>query len=178
MLQMTYHSALIADADPLFGHCKKDPVWRNDSFSAFGRTRQLKRRVAWYGDPGLCYRYSGSNHVTDGWTADLARLKNNLNAHFGTRCNFVLLMHYADGGVGLGWHRDDEQGLIGPIVTVSVGATRRLRYREANTGPSQALDLEHGSALLMDRSWYHSLAKTAKICGERISLSFREISCA
>ncbi|MDA1074825.1 MAG: alpha-ketoglutarate-dependent dioxygenase AlkB [Proteobacteria bacterium] len=176
MLPMTCHPAVIADADRLLRHCKNDLMWRNESFTAFGKTHTLERRVAWYGDPGLSYRYSGSNHATTGWTADLANLKSRVNEYFGTRCNFVLLMGYPDGGVGLGWHRDDERGLNGPIVTVSLGAARRLRYRETRTGPSHAVELEHGSALLMDRRWYHSVPKTTRSCGERISLSFREVS--
>ena len=42
-------------------------AWVRESFSIFGRHVTAPRRLAWFGDPGLNYRYTGTDHVAQGW---------------------------------------------------------------------------------------------------------------
>ncbi len=36
-----------------------DIPWQQESITLYGKTHQQPRLVAWYGDPGAAYRYSG-----------------------------------------------------------------------------------------------------------------------
>jgi alkylated DNA repair dioxygenase AlkB len=94
----------------------------------------------------------------------------------------------------MGWHSDDEPelGAQPVIASLSLGATRRFVLkaraprgagalaRAADDGERVALDLPHGSLLLMrgdtQRNYRHALPRTAKPVGERINLTFRRVS--
>ena len=41
----------------------------------FGRWCQVPRLVAWHGDPGASYRYSGTDHHPEPWTPALERVR-------------------------------------------------------------------------------------------------------
>jgi alkylated DNA repair dioxygenase AlkB len=90
----------------------------------------------------------------------------------------VLMKHYPDGLIGIGWHSDDQRDLVtgAAIASVSFGATRRfdLRHRD---GEQLSLDLEDGSVLLMvgelQQHWKHQIPVQRKVKAPRINLTFR-----
>ena len=86
-----------------------------------------------------------------------------------------VLNRYEDGSDYMGWHRDDEAELSGPVASVSLGARRRFLLRENDAPRSQRLDLEHGSLLVFEGSLHHSLPRCAR-SGPRLNLTFRCIS--
>lgn len=97
--------------------------------------------------------------------------------------NHVLVNRYRDGADSIGLHADDEPEL-GPdpiVATLSLGATRRfvLKPRRARLGPGHALDVAHGSLLVMggtcQRHFVHGVPRQAGAAGERISLTFRRL---
>ena len=88
----------------------------------------------------------------------------------------MLLNRYRSGRDWMGWHRDDEAEVAGRVVSVSLGATRRLRLDLG--GGKVALELEHGSVLVFDGAIRHSLARTRRPVTERINLTFRNIHAA
>ena len=147
--------------------------WARESFSIFGRRVTAPRRLAWFGDAGLNYRYTGTDHMAEGWPTALSALRDRVQAVAAQEFNFLLLNRYANGQQYMGWHRDDEAGCAGNIASLSLGAPRRFRYESEINGKSEQIDLEHGSLLLFDGRRRHCLAKTVRPVEERINLTFR-----
>ena len=148
-------------------------AWAKESFSIFGRRVTAPRRLAWVGDAGLNYRYTGTDHMAEGWPTALSALRDRVQAVAAQEFNFLLLNRYANGQQYMGWHRDDEAGCAGNIASLSLGASRRFRYESEINGKSEQIDLEHGSLLLFDGRRRHCLAKTVRPVEERINLTFR-----
>jgi len=171
------------DASRLFEALRVGIRWRQEEIVIFGQRRRVPRLVAWHGDPGASYRYSGTDHHPEPWTPDLERLRARVRELGGAEFNAVLLNLYRDGRDGMGWHADDEPelGRDPVIASVSLGASRRfcLRHRRRK---DLKLDLElpHGSVLVMagptQHHWVHALPKTRRPVGERINLTFRRIA--
>lgn len=168
-------------ADALFDALWRHSDWSRESITLFGRRVPQPRLTAWHADPGADYAYSGLTLKPRPWTAELDWLRGELAERVGTRFNAVLLNGYRDGRDSMGWHSDDEPEL-GPepvIASVNLGATRRMRIRRTAGGPSTAIDLAHGSLLLMSgrsqRDWRHSVPKTRRAVGPRINLTFRRV---
>jgi alkylated DNA repair dioxygenase AlkB len=93
----------------------------------------------------------------------------------------VLLNYYRNGQDAMGWHSDDEPEL-GPqpvIASISLGGVWRFLLKAKTGGPSSAIELAHGSVLLMQgdtqKNYRHSLPRTAKPVVARINLTFRQI---
>jgi alkylated DNA repair dioxygenase AlkB len=156
--------------------------WRDEELLIFGRRRAVPRRVAWHGDPGARYTYSGTAHEPRPWTPALAAIRAEVSRLVDHPFNAVLLNLYRDGRDAMGWHADDEPEL-GPepvIASVSLGAERRFRLKHRRR-PDARLDLvlPHGSLLVMagptQRHWVHALPRTAAPVGVRINLTFRRV---
>ncbi len=92
----------------------------------------------------------------------------------------VGLCLYRDGRDSVAWHGDT----IGRarwsdtlVAIVSLGAARRLALRPVGGGASRSYVLGHGDLLVMggtcQRTWQHSVPKTARAVGPRISVQFR-----
>ncbi|MEM7080562.1 MAG: alpha-ketoglutarate-dependent dioxygenase AlkB [Pseudomonadota bacterium] len=151
-------------------------AWERERFTIFGRTRLVPRSLAWFGDSGVSYRYTGIEHTAHGWPRDLQRLRSAVEAHSGARFNFLLANRYDDGSQYMGWHRDDEPECSPLIASLSLGATRRFRIAAAD--PSDAAlvyDLGHGSLLIFDGRRRHTLCKTQRRVAQRINLTFRQV---
>ena len=171
------------EAARLFDELRRTIDWQQESILMFGRRVLVPRLVAWHGDPGTSYTYSGTLHEPLPWTAPLARIRDRAAELCGARFNAVLLNLYRDGRDGMGWHADDEAelGRDPVIASVSLGATRRfcLRHRKRR---NLKLDvpLPHGSLLCMSgptqHHWLHALPKTRAAVGERINLTFRLVA--
>ena len=168
--------------DRLLLDLQQDIDWRRDVIRMFGRSIPAPRLSAWYGDPGVCYRYSGISLTAAGWTDTLLWIKSRVEAVAGLAFNSVLLNLYRDGADGMSWHSDDEPelGLNPVIASVSLGAARRFRFRHKQRRDScTEVTLEHGSLLLMggttQHHWQHCLPKTRQPTAPRINLTFRTI---
>jgi alkylated DNA repair dioxygenase AlkB len=170
------------EASELFDALHRQIDWQQEEILMFGRRVPVPRRVAWHGDPGASYTYSGTAHHPRPWTPALERVRSRVTGLTGVHFNAVLLNLYRDGRDGMGWHADDEPELgRNPVIaSVSLGATRRfcLRHRRRKDLRLDVL-LTHGSLLLMSGAtqhhWVHALPKTAVPVGERINLTFRRV---
>lgn len=168
------------EADAWFSTLRSGIDWRQEDILIFGERRRVPRLVAWHGDPGTTYTYSGTTHEPLPWTLELQAIRAGVEALSGYGYNSVLLNRYRDGRDGMGWHADDEPelGLNPVIASVSLGATRRfcLRHRRHKDLKLDLL-LPHGSLLCMggatQHHWVHALPKTRRPVGERINLTFR-----
>lgn len=171
------------EAGRLFDELRGQVRWQQEQVLIFGQRRLVPRLVAWHGDAGASYVYSGTEHHPEPWTPVLERIRDRVSALTGAGFNAVLLNLYRDGRDGMGWHADDEPELgRNPVIaSVSLGATRRfcLRHRRRN-GLKLDLPLPHGSLLCMSGAtqhhWLHALPKTRLPVAERINLTFRLVA--
>ena len=156
-------------------------AWCQHEVRIAGRRLPCPRLSAWHGDADAIYGYSGKRYTPAAWTPALTTLRTLVQDASGARFNSVLANLYRDGNDSMGWHSDDEPelGARPVIAALSLGAERRflLRHRRRKAVPGIALDLAHGSLLLMagetQANWRHSLPKTRRAVGPRISLTFR-----
>jgi alkylated DNA repair dioxygenase AlkB len=162
------------DSDRLYSDLKAAMPWTREQINMYGRTIPVPRRVAWCGDSGIDYRYSGLPHVAQGWTEGLSIVRDQLELFLDRHFNFALLNRYGDGGEYMGWHRDDEPGIGDLVASISLGASRRFLIRPDAATRSTRLDLTHGSLLVFKGSLRHALPR-AKSAGERLNITFRTI---
>ncbi|CAJ1402410.1 unnamed protein product [Effrenium voratum] len=92
------------------------------------------------------------------------------------------LVNWYDGGKhSMGFHSDDERGLVAaaPIFAISWGCTRTFRLAPKKAGDGHKVDVEvhDGDLIVMggacQRSHKHAIPASAKTHGRRISLTFR-----
>lgn len=155
--------------------------WKNDEAIIFGRHIITKRKVAWYGDDGYSYKYSGTTKQALTWTPELLEIKKLTEQLTGELFNSCLLNLYHDGNEGMAWHSDDERSLgkDSTIASLSFGAERKFSLKHRITKESHSVMLENGSLLIMkgatQTNWLHSLPKSKKITAPRVNLTFRRM---
>lgn len=167
--------------DALFASLLNTVNWKEDRLVMFGKLITTKRKVAWVGDAGCSYTYSGVKKFPQAWTPALLEIKQKVEALAQHTFNSCLLNLYHDGSEGMGWHSDDEKELeqAAPIASVSFGGERKFAFKHKFDRTSAALTLANGSVLLMQaptqQYWQHSLTKTKRLVAPRINLTFRAI---
>ena len=112
-----------------------------------------------------------------------------LNEHYGDELGEPLctagLCLYRDGCDSVAWHGDTlgRSATEDTIVAiVSLGFPRGLLLRPAGGGPALRHELGRGDLFVMggscQRTWRHSVPKTARHVGPRLSVQFRPRACA
>jgi len=157
--------------------------WRTEHIVVWGRTYPQPRLIAWYGDAGMNYTYSGIQLTPLPWTETLLDIKSRVEAVTRTDFNSVLLNYYRDHRDSMGLHSDDEPELgEQPILaSLSLGEERIfiLKHKRDKALKPVCLKLASGSLLLMkgdtQRYWKHGIDKEARPCGPRVNLTFRRI---
>ncbi|KAA2245103.1 alpha-ketoglutarate-dependent dioxygenase AlkB [Chitinophaga agrisoli] len=171
-----------AVADGYFRDLQANIPWKQESMNMYGKEVLFPRLMAWHGDAGSAYAFSGKTYVPNPWTAALLAIKQQIEPVAGAAFNSVLLNLYRNGRDAMGWHADDEPELgRNPVIaSVNFGASRRfmLRYKQ-NHQLKYELELAHGSLLIMKGTlqhyWQHQVPRTAKPLASRINLTFRMI---
>lgn len=172
-----------ASPDELFERVRSEVEWREESIRLFGKTYLQPRLLAWYGDPGIAYRYSGIAHDPLPWTATLGELRERVQRLAHSPFNSVLANLYRNERDSMGLHADDEPelGAQPVIASLSLGEERvfRLRHRHRKDLKPLRLPLPSGSLLVMrgdtQANWKHELPKQSRACGPRINLTFRAV---
>ena len=157
--------------------------WRKETVTVWGKKQEMKRMIAWYGDEGKNYSYSGITVYPDKWFEELIDIKNKILNVCTTKFNSVLLNDYKDGSIGMGWHSDDEKELgRNPVIaSVSFGAERDFFLKRKNDDGLENVNIKltNGSLLIMmgdtQHYWNHSIPIRKKIKERRINLTFRKI---
>ena len=160
-----------------------DVVWRQDKIVVWGKMYSQPRLVAWYGDRGSDYTYSGIRLTPLPWTDLLLEVRRRVETVTASSFNSVLLNYYRDNRDSMGSHSDDEPelGERPVIASVSLGEERTfvLKHKANKLAKPVRLRLASGSLLLMkgetQRYWKHGIAKETRPCGPRINLTFRRI---
>src|ERR1700722_10916636 len=83
-------------ADQLFQQLRAETPWREVEISIWGKKVMQPRLIAWYGDAGASYKYSGARFEPLVWTAALSQMREVLEAEVGSKFNSVLLNLYRD----------------------------------------------------------------------------------
>jgi alkylated DNA repair dioxygenase AlkB len=165
-------------ADALFGRLVQTVPWRAERRRMYDRVVDVPRLVCFYAedqalpDPAL----------------DEARTA--LSAHYlpelGEPLRTAGMCLYRDGRDSVAWHGDtigrgSSQDTV--VAIVSLGAPRAFALRSCEQrsrgrrGQALRYDVGHGDLLVMggscQRTWEHSVPKTARAVGPRISVQFR-----
>lgn len=171
-----------ADAERLLATLLRSLPWRQPRVRVFGREHPVPRLQSWHGDPQARYRYSGLTLTPEPWTAELAEIRDRIQAVTGHRFNSVLANLYRDGRDSMGWHADDEPelGEAPRVASFSLGAERDFALRRKGESRRAArLALRHNELLIMapalQHHWQHSLPRRATLEAARVNLTFRLI---
>ena len=174
-----------AEADACLNTLLHDIPWQHDEALIYGKHITTARQVAWYGDAGFAYRYSGVVRQARAWTPFLLHLKHAVEQHLQavspTVFNSCLLNRYSNGQEGMAWHSDDEAelGRNTVIASLSFGATRKFALRHRQSQQKRELMLQHGQLIVMrgetQRYWQHAIMKSSRVEDERVNLTFRTL---
>lgn len=173
------HAVSSAETSNYFRSLRDTLAWEHDQVTIFGKKHITKRKVAWYGDAGFAYTYSGTTRTAKPWTPELHELRARVEVLCGTNFNSCLANLYSDGSQGMGYHSDDEKTLgTNPIIaSLSLGAARKFVFSHRKTKEKVEIILDDGSLLLMQgetqHHWVHALPKSMKIITPRVNLTFR-----
>lgn len=156
--------------------------WKNEVVVMFGKEITTKRKVAFYSEPNIEYRYSQRTKKGLTWIPLLIQIKSIVESYTQAQYNACLLNLYHNGNEAMGWHADNEVEIIpnSSIASLSLGAARKFSFKNKTTKETNSLLLENGSLLEMkgalQNHWLHSLPKSSKIMMPRINLTFRQMT--
>ena len=162
----------IAGADALFERLIDAVSWRAEKRHMYDRVVEVPRLLSFYaeGEP-----------LPD---PALDEIRRELDDHYGPELGEPFttagLCLYRDGRDSVAWHGDTtgrSRTQDTMVAIVSLGAPRSLLLRPRGGGKALRHDLGHGDLLVMggscQRTWEHSIPKTARATGPRISVQFR-----
>lgn len=174
---------VLGDTDPnvVIQELLESVPWASQTITMFGKQYEEPRRTAWFGDEGTNYTYSGITMTPHAWTPLLQSLREVCEQNSGSTFNSVLLNLYRDGNDKMGWHADDEPelGTEPVIASLSLGATRKFRFRHRVTKEVVECALPSGSLVVMSglsqKCWVHEVPQQKRVTTPRINLTFRKI---
>ncbi len=157
--------------------------WRTETVVVWGRKFLQPRLIAWYGDSGTAYTYSGIHLNPMPWTSTLRDIKVRIEAVSEESFNSVLLNYYRDHRDSMGLHSDDEPELgKRPIIaSLSLGEERIFIFKHKSKPDLKPIRIRLGSGSLLlmkgetQQHWKHGIDKERRPCGPRVNLTFRRI---
>jgi alkylated DNA repair dioxygenase AlkB len=162
----------MSGADDLFERLVGTVPWRAERRPMYDQVVAVPRLLSWYGrDAGL----------PDPAIDEAMRV---LDAHYRPQFDDELctvgMCLYRDGRDSVAWHGDTSGRHVRETIVaiLSLGNPRALLLRPRD-GSGQVLRhlVGHGDLLVMggtcQRTWEHSVPKSAKVTGSRISVQFR-----
>ncbi|MEZ7526478.1 alpha-ketoglutarate-dependent dioxygenase AlkB family protein [Cloacibacterium normanense] len=178
-----YYGKIFTDEQSEIYYVKllKEINWQHDVVKIFGKDIITKRKVAFLGDEGISYKYSGKNKIAENWLKFILEIKSTVEQISGEKFNACLLNYYHNGSEAMSWHSDNEKEILkhSAIASVSFGAERKFGFKHNFSKEEIFLMLENGSLLIMKDEtqiyWKHKLYTNAKITEPRINLTFRTI---
>jgi alkylated DNA repair dioxygenase AlkB len=182
-VSMLYEIEMPVDYPTMLRKLIDQTIWRQEVVRVYGKEHQQPRLVAFYGDTGMRYDYSGISLHPLPWTDLLREVKRRIEDCTESTFNAVFLNLYRDHNDSMGFHSDDEKelGREPTIASVTFGATRifRMKHKLNSEIPVQKIPLTSGTVLLMkgktQHFWKHGINKQAEPCGPRVNLTFRTI---
>ena len=166
-------SGWLTDADGLFDELMAQIPWRAERRQMYDRTLDVPRLVSFHdllGEP--------VPHIA------LKQLRRRLNdiyaGELGEPFTTAGLCLYRNGDDSVAWHgdtvgRSSKEDTM--VAILSLGSTRTFALRPRGGGRSLRIKHGHGDLLVMggscQRTWEHSIPKTTRAVGPRISIQFR-----
>ena len=162
----------LSGAEALFDDLSAQVPWRAERRQMYERVVDVPRLVCFYGDDDPLPH------------PDLVTAREYLNAHYraelGEPFTTAGLCLYRDGRDSVAWHGDTigrGKAEDTMVAIVSLGSPRTFRLRPRGGGATITHQLGHGDLIVMggscQRTWEHSIPKTARPVGPRISVQFR-----
>ncbi|MFD3619531.1 alpha-ketoglutarate-dependent dioxygenase AlkB [Streptomyces sp. NPDC058676] len=164
--------AWLSGSDELFEQLAAEVPWRAERRKMYDHVVDVPRLLAFYGaDDALPHPL-----LTEAREALSAHYAEELGEPFAT----AGLCYYRDGWDSVAWHGDrigrgaHEDTMV---AILSVGTPRDLLLRPMRGGDTVRRPLGHGDLIVMggscQRTWEHSIPKTTRATGPRISIQFR-----
>ncbi|MFF1292294.1 MULTISPECIES: alpha-ketoglutarate-dependent dioxygenase AlkB [unclassified Streptomyces] len=162
----------LGGSDALFEQLAAEVPWRAERRTMYDHVVDVPRLLAFYGvDDALPHPV-------------LTQAREALTAHYaeelGEPFTTAGLCFYRDGRDSVAWHGDRigrgaREDTV--VAILSVGAPRDLLLRPMRGGDTVRRPLGHGDLIVMggscQRTWEHSVPKTTRAAGPRISVQFR-----
>ena len=167
-----YLPGWVRGSDEVFATLQEQVQWRAERREMYDREVAVPRLLRWYdGDEPLPHDV-------------LTRARERLTAHYAAELGepFVTagMCLYRDGRDSVAWHGDTNGRSASHdtmVAIVSFGSPRALLLRPRGGGRSLRFAVGHGDLLVMggscQRTWEHSVPKTARPVGPRVSVQFR-----
>ena len=162
----------LGGSDTLFEQLAAEVPWRAERRTMYDHVVDVPRLLAYYGaDDALPHPV-----LTEAREALSAHYAEELGEPFST----AGLCYYRDGRDSVAWHgdrigrgaREDTM-----VAILSVGAPRDLLLRPMRGGDTVRRPLGHGDLIVMggscQRTWEHSIPKSTRAAGPRISIQYR-----
>lgn len=170
-------------AEMAFENLLLNTEWEAQKVFVWGKWHDQPRLVAWHGDEGATYSYSGSTLTPKPWSPVLLLLKREVEEAANAKFNSVLLNLYRDQNDSMGWHSDNETALgRRPVIaSLSLGETREFlfKHRTEKQQRIRRVPLTSGSLLVMrgdtQINWLHAINRERSKAGNRVNLTFRLI---
>ncbi|MFJ1969776.1 alpha-ketoglutarate-dependent dioxygenase AlkB [Streptomyces sp. NPDC087903] len=162
----------LGGSDALFEQLAAEVPWRAERRTMYDHVVDVPRLLSFYGaDDPLPHPV-------------LDEAREALSAHYaeelGEPFTTAGLCYYRDGRDSVAWHgdrtgRSARQDTM--VAILSVGAPRDLLLRPTGGGDTVRHPLGHGDLIVMggscQRTWEHSVPKSTRAAGPRISIQFR-----
>jgi len=169
-------SGWLTDADGLFDELMAQIPWRAERRQMYERVLDVPRLVSFVDFANLVEEPAPHPRLKQ----MRRRLNDTYGRELGEPFTTAGLCLYRDGNDSVAWHGDKigrsstEDTMV---AIVSLGATRVFALRPHRGGKSLRLAHRHGDLLVMggscQRTWEHSIPKTTRPVGPRISIQFR-----
>ncbi|MDQ1484187.1 MAG: hypothetical protein QOF35_2263 [Actinomycetota bacterium] len=164
----------LTGADELFSRLARDVPWHGERRLRYDREVDVPRLLSYYDE---------RDELPD---PVLAQARSELSAYYAAELGECFrtagLCYYRDGRDSVAWHGDrigrgaTEDTMV---AIISVGTPRALLLRPRGGGAGRTIRhvLGHGDLIVMggscQRTWEHSIPKTTRPVGPRVSIQFR-----
>jgi alkylated DNA repair dioxygenase AlkB len=164
----------VSGSEPVLQVLLEKVDWRAERREMYQREVDVPRLLRWYGGEEVL------PHPL--LTEARQRLSNHYADELGEPFVTAGMCLYRDGRDSVAWHGDTNgrsSRFDTMVAIVSFGSPRPLLLRPRGGGESIRFPLGHGDLVVMggscQRTWEHTIPKTAKPVGPRVSVQFRPV---
>ena len=168
--RIAYYPAIFSPAESgeLFELFERTLPWSHETMWMYDRTVDVPRLIARF-EPDAPR------------PPELQHVQQRVEAFLRTAFTSCSVQYYRNGNDSVAWHNDHREELVEmpSVALVSLGAAREMQIRsKQRPRTSFSCDLEAGSLLVMSgraqEFWEHTIPKTSRPVGARISIALRQ----